>query len=45
MKSKINSIVATLLTFAFFLIVGWYWIQITQPDFTLCPLCNQSVPK
>lgn len=40
--NKFASLASLVLMLALFLTLGWYWNKAAQPDFTLCPLCNQT---
>lgn len=44
MKNKIASLVSLALILSLFLLVGWYWHKAAypEPNFELCPLCNQT---
>jgi len=45
MKNKFTSIAALVMSLGFFLAVGWYWNKASQPNFDLCPLCNEEVKR
>jgi hypothetical protein len=44
MKNKFASIASLTLMIVLFAILGWYWHKAAypEPDFNICPLCNQT---